>query len=691
MSPHARGHSLMVRLLRIHPPEELVVLLSSLVVGLGTGLGAVGFIRLMGVIDGAVRHLDTTASSMMGAPGGALTRVVVMAVAGVAVGVVVERWAREAKGHGVPEVMEAVAVAGGHIRARVAVLKLLCSSLTIGVGGSAGREGPIVQVGAALGSIAGQLGHFGTRHLRTLVACGAAGGIAATFNAPIAGAIFALEIVLGSFTVRYFGAVVISSVAASVVARIFLSARPAFAVPAYPLHSLAEIPLYALLGLLAGGVAATFIRLLYGLEARFDGWRVWPPLRYGAGMVLTAMVALLLPGAGVLGPGLHAIGETITRDVPLSLTAMASLLLLKLVATSLTLGSGNSGGVFAPSLFMGATLGGMVGSAAHSLWPAVVVNPGAYAIAGMAALFAGAARAPITAVLIVFEMSGDYALILPLMLATVLATSIAQALSPESIYTMKLVRHGIHLQGGRDVELLAGLSVVELMEEAHAVDGDMDLATLSDLFAESGAHCLAVLDARGELWGMVRASDLDRAIRRQLPMATRVAAIAVPRERLVVTHPDESAADALTRMGIRGLEVLPVMSRTDPGALLGLLYRDALVRAYSTTLTRRGALHRRAAETDERHGGATEFVEVELDPGDAAVGRTLRDLGASLPQEAILVSVHRDGRTLIPHGNTRFAAGDRVTAFARAEDVAALLTALRGTEQAGTGSEGEAP
>ncbi len=679
------------RLLHIHPPEELVVLISALVVGLGTGLGAVCFIRLMGGIEGAVHRLAAAAGGAVGPPGGAVARLAAMAAAGLAVGVVVERWAREARGHGVPEVMEAEVVAGGRIRARVAVLKLLCSSVTIGVGGSAGREGPIVQVGAALGSIAGQLGRFGTRHLRTLVACGAAGGIAATFNAPIAGAIFALEIVLGSFTVGYFGAVVISSVAASVVARVFLSASPAFVVPAYPLHSLAEIPLYCLLGLLAGIVAATFIRLLYGVEASFDGWRVWPPLRYAVGMALTGTVALVLPGEGVLGPGLHAIGNAIARNLPLSLGTMAALLLLKLVATSLTLGSGNSGGIFAPSLFMGAILGGMVGSIAHTVWPGVAIDPGAYAIAGMAAVFAGAARAPITAVLIVFEMSGDYALILPLMLATVVATSIAQVLSPESIYTMKLVRRGIHLQGGRDVELLSGLSVAELMEEeVHGVASDMDLATLSDLFAESGDHCLAVLREDGALWGMVRSTDLDRAVQHHVSMGTRVSAIGVPRAKLVVTHPDESAADALTRMGVHGLEILPVLDRDDPTQLLGLLHRDALVRAYSTTVSRRQALHHRAQEAGQRRGGVTEFVEVELAAGDRAVGHTVRDLAATLPEEAILIAIHRDGRTLIPHGATPLVAGDRITAFAHAEDVAALLAALRGVEAEGAAAAEEA-
>ncbi len=210
-----------------------------------------------------------------------------MGVAGLAVGVIIARFASEAKGHGVPEVMEAVAMRGGRIRARVAAAKVVASALTIGTGGSAGREGPIVQVGSALGSTLGQMLRFSDERVITLVACGAAAGIAATFNAPIAGAIFALEVILGSFTVRYFGAVVISSVTASVVSQIFLSERQIFTVPAYPLNHLGEMPIYVVLGILSALVAILFIRVLYFAEDLFDSWRVPLPVRTTVGMVLT--------------------------------------------------------------------------------------------------------------------------------------------------------------------------------------------------------------------------------------------------------------------------------------------------------------------------------------------------------------------------------------------------------------------
>jgi CIC family chloride channel protein len=660
-------------LFHLHPPEEVVVLASAVVVGLGTGLAAVVFIDLMARIADGVALVQARIGTVAGL-------LAVMAVAGLVVGFVVERWVPEAKGHGVPEVMEAMALRGGHIRARVAALKLLASSLTIGAGGSAGREGPIVQVGSALGSALGQLFHISTQRIRILVACGAAGGIAATFNAPIAGAIFALEIILGSFTVSYFGAVVISSVCAAIVSRMFLSALPAFAVPAYSFTHLGELPLYLLVGLLAAGVAVLFIRLLYWMEDRFDGMRWLPaPLRYALGMGLCAVVALPLPGQEVLGPGLHNIGETVAANFQMSLGMMAALLLLKLVATSLTLGSGNSGGIFAPSLFMGAALGGFLGTVAHGLWPQVAVNPGAYAIVGMAAVFAGAARAPITAVLIVFEMSNDYAVILPLMLATVLATYLAQAWCRESIYTMKLARKGIRLRAGLDLELLAGVSVGDVMDdEVHAVPETTDLATVSDLLAKTGSHGLVVLGPAGRFRGMVQASDLDRAIHRNLPMTTAVGTIALPRERLVVASPDESAAEALTRMGIRGFDTLPVVSTDEPVEVLGLAHRDDLLRAYSVAVSHRRALHHQAHHVRRRHGEATEFVEVMLADGDRAVGQAVADLGSDLPAEAILISIRRDGRTLIPHGSTRLASGDRVTAFTRSEDALAVLAALEG-------------
>jgi CIC family chloride channel protein len=652
-------------------PEQLILFATAVLVGLGTGLGAVAFIWLLGQIGSLTAWMQIVLGSVVGL-------LLAMAMAGLMVGYVIERWAREAKGHGVPEVMEAVALRGGHIRPRVAVLKVLASSLTIGTGGSAGREGPIVQVGAALGSTIGQLFHFSGDRVRTLVACGAAAGIAATFNAPIAGAIFAQEVILNNFTARYFGMVVISGVAASIVSRALLSDKPAFLVPAYPMNHLAELGVYIVLGLLAALVAVIFIRVLYKFEEFFDSRPVPLYVRTTIGMVLTGLVALLLPGREVLGPGLHLIGEAIAGDFQMGLGLMAALLVLKMLATSFTLGAGNSGGVFAPSLFMGAILGGMVGQVAHGLWPQVVINPGAYAIVGMAAVFAGAARAPITAVLIVFEMSGDYKLILPLMLATVISTFLAEGLFQESIYTLKLRLKGVHLQGGRDVDILQGVTVAEVMGgNLHTVSEQATLTQLSDIFSQTRSHGLLVLDTAGKLAGITTVTDLDRAVADKQPRSTPVAAIGTPFDRLVTAFPDESIGEALARMSVRGFGRLPVVDRADRRKLLGVIRREEIIKAYNVGLARRAELQHRTQRAQLRNIDGTEFVEVALSAGDSAVGKSIQEISQDLPNDAILISIRRAGRVLIPHGTTRFEVGDLVTAFIHTRDIEKLVSALR--------------
>ncbi|MEZ4870089.1 MAG: chloride channel protein [Caldilineaceae bacterium] len=652
-------------------PEDFIIFASSLLVGLGTGVGAFAFIWLLARIGDLTLYMENLLGQTPG-------RLLIMALAGLVVGVMVSRWASEAKGHGVPEVMEAIAIRGGRIRPRVAAVKVLASSLTIGSGGSAGREGPIVQVGSALGSTLGQWLRFSEARVRTLVACGAAAGIAATFNAPIAGTIFALEVILGSFTARYFGAVVISAVSASVISRSLLGDQPAFHVPGYPLQHLSELPIYVLLGVLSALVAVLYIRVLYFGEHLFERL-AWPqPVKTTIGMVATGLIALLLPAREVLGPGLHLIGEAIAENFHLSLGLMAALLLLKLLATTFTLGSGNSGGVFAPGLFMGAVLGGMVGTVAHTFWPTVAVNPGAYAIVGMAAVFSAAARAPITGILIVFEMSNDYKLILPLMLATVLATVLAELMFSESIYTLKLKLKGITLQSGRDIDVLQSLTVAEVMvEKMDVVRTDTTLVGLSDLFAETHSHGFPVLDPAGKLWGIVTVSDLDRAVLDELPRSTPVADFATPRSRLLTATPNESVSEALARMGTRGVGRLPVVASGAPNQLIGWVRRDDIIRAYNMAITRRAELQHRAKRMQLRNLDGTEFVEIELKQGDRAVTKTIQEIGPTLPKECILVSIRRQGKMLIPHGDTIFQVGDRITAFVHLRDAEAVQRCLR--------------
>jgi CIC family chloride channel protein len=410
------------------------LILLSVVVGILTGLGSVGFIHLLNAIGRFAREGVGSALEVFGPA----NLVLLPAMGGLLVGPLIERFAREAKGHGVPEVMTALASRGGRIRKRVVMVKVLASSLTIGFGGAAGREGPMVQIGSAIGSTIGQLAQTSTGNLRTLVACGAAGGVAATFNAPIAGAIFAVEVLVGRIHADFL-LVLLTSLSSCIVARSFLGNYPAFVVPAYELASPAELPLYFLMGLLVGIAAIAYVRLLYRSEDLFRNWRFPEWLKPAVGGLMVGLILRFLPQ--IYGAGFPAIESALWVRFPWEL--LLALFVAEMVANCATLGSGGSGGVFAPSLYMGAMLGGAFGVLAHSLFPQSTGGPGAYAMVGMAAFFAAGAKAPMTALLILFEMTNDYRIMLPLMAATVASTYVSHRLLPQSIYTLKLHRRGI--------------------------------------------------------------------------------------------------------------------------------------------------------------------------------------------------------------------------------------------------------
>lgn len=648
---------------------QLVLSATAVAVGLGTGFGAIVFIWMLGQVS-AVR--DLLRHWLGSAPG----LIVAMALAGFAVGWIIERFAREAKGHGVPEVMEAMVLRGGRIRPRVSLAKVIASSLTIGAGGSAGREGPIVQVGSALGSTIGQLLRFSNERIRTLVACGAAAGIAAVFNAPIAGSIFALEVILGSFTAHNFAAVVISAVSASVVTQAYLGNRPSFDVPAYPLSHPAELLIYLVLGLLAAVLAIVFIRGLYKVEDLSDAWNI--PLRYktALGMALTAVVGLLIPGEAVLGTGLPLIGDAIGSGFDFSIGLMLAILACKLLSTLFTLGTGNSGGVFAPSLFMGAMLGGIVGQAAHALWPTVAVNPGAYALVGMAATFAGAARAPMAAILIVFEMSNDYRLILPLMMASVVATLAAELMFSESIYTLKLKQKGISVRRGRVVDVLQSVRVDEVLSKPKPLAHNATLEQAEREFARQGRRTLPVVDGRARLAGVFSLADLELAVQQDLPWKTPVRQLATPLAGISLAYADEPVGEALRRMSSRGLSMLPVVSRRRPGKLEGVVRRDDILSAYDLALARRTEVEHRAEQLRARNEEHTTFVEFQLSARGWAVGKTIADVAKRLPAGCVVVSIRRKGEVLIPRGATRFQRADQVMVYARKEDLEAVRATL---------------
>ena len=415
-------------------PEQNQLIVLAVAVGLLTGFGSVGFIKILGAITDFARERAKTGLGVFGPA----DLVLLPALGGLVVGPVIHYLAREARGHGVPEVMTALATEGGRIRPRVVLVKIIASAFTIGFGGVAGREGPMIQIGSSLGSTMGQFVRLPTRHIRTLVACGAAGGIAATFNAPIAGAIFAMEVLMGRLAADFL-LVLLTSLTSCMVTRAYLGNYPAFVAPAYELVSSAELPLYFLLGLIAGFAALLFVRLLYKSEEWFDRWPFPEYLKPAVGGLIVGILLRFFPQ--IYGTGFPAVEAALW--VQLSWGLLGCLFFAEMIGNCATLGSGGSGGVFAPSLYMGAMLGGAFGTAVHALFPTMTAGSGAYAMVGMAAFFAAAAKAPTTSILILFEMTNDYRIILPLMTATVASVTLSNRLLPQSIYTLKLHNRGI--------------------------------------------------------------------------------------------------------------------------------------------------------------------------------------------------------------------------------------------------------
>ncbi|MDF3288126.1 chloride channel protein [Streptomyces silvisoli] len=531
----------------------------ALLVGAGAGLGAIAFRWLIKTFTSLLSgHSDYAAAGHAANPHapwlGPWFVLLAPVLAGLAYGPLVHRFAREARGHGVPEVMYAVARRGGRIAPQVAVVKSLASALCIGGGGSVGREGPIVQIGSALGSTLGRVVKVAEDRMKVLVACGAAGGIAATFNAPLAGVFFAMELILRDFTAESFGMVVLASVTASVIGRAAFGNTPFLHLPAFSVQHLSEYLLFAALGVLAGAVGVGFTRVLYWIEDACDfAWRGPEWARPAVGGVLLGALLLVLPQ-------MYGVGYPVLENAVDGKYVIGFLLLLlvgKIVATSLTIGIGGSGGVFAPSLFMGAMLGAAYGTAAHHLAPGVTGPVGAYGLIGMGAVFAGAARAPITAVIIMFELTGEYSIILPLMTAIVLATGTSRMLSRDTIYTLKLRRRGIDLDHTPPTAPLAGVPVGTVMEAVPELLNEMlPLAEAAAALTRSPHGILPVIAADGTYLGAATARTAAETLADGAHDATTVAAIAHLPHPVTIGTDLSAALDALVSADGAGLPVL---------------------------------------------------------------------------------------------------------------------------------------
>ncbi len=547
------------------------LLVLAVAVGAGSSLGAVGFRWLVTAATQVFSGWSDYSAHTGSGHGwlrwaGPWFVVAVPVLSGLVYGPLIHLGAREARGHGVPEVMYAVAAHGGRIRPRVALVKSVASALCIGGGGSVGREGPIVQVGSALASAVGQLVRLPASRLRLLVAAGAAGAVSATFNAPIAAVFFALELILADFAVESFAAVVLASVTSSAISRAIIGDHPFLNLPEFRVTSPIEYLWYAGVGLVAAAVGVGFSRTLYLVEDLCDRcWRGPEWLRPAVGGLLLGGLLLAVPQ--LYGVGYPVLNKAVTGGLPL--LVLLVLLAGKVVATSLTIGIGGSGGVFGPTLFIGAMLGAAIGDAAHVAMPGRTAPVGAYALVGMGAVFAGAARTPITAVVMVFELTGEYSVVLPLMVAVALAAGTSRLLSADTIYTRKLHRRGVDL--GRDAEPGRSPTVGAI---AGAVPAALPAgATLAEVvvrFAEGRYDAMPVVDERGRLRGVVPAVEVERAVRDGSDGVTAGdLASSVPVLR--AGQPLDEALDAVVRSGGPGVPV----ERDD--ALVGwVTHRDIL-------------------------------------------------------------------------------------------------------------------
>ena len=540
----------------------------ALIVGLVGGLAAVGFHYLIEYLHEEVFGRIADWSNDLGPfkfmPG--------IVLGGLLVGPLVTRAASEARGHGVPEVMEAVNRRGGRIRTRVASVKAVASALTIGSGGSAGREGPIVQIGSALGSTLARAFRMSDRRRSTFVAAGAAAGIAAIFNAPLAGVFFALEVILRSFTARGFSTVVISAVAANAVWRVLVGDESVLTAEVHQLIHPSELVLYAVLGIVAAVVAVGFVRLLYFVEDRFDALPVLADLRPAIGALTVGILGAV--SIDLLGSGLGGIDKALAGEF--AFRFLLFLVVGKMLATALTLGSGGSGGIFSPSLFIGALLGSAYGEIVNQLFPDSTAPAGAYAVVGMAAVFAAAAQAPMSSIFIVFEMTNDFGLIMPLMAACAAATVAYTAIKKDSIYEVKLRRKdALGFQRLGDDQLMSQVALVGAAEAKYAAtQRTASLRQAIEIMKRGREEMLLVVSADRALQGVAHLKDAET----KLEEAPDAKVSEILREDHPVAHPGATLEEGMQMLENGNTDLLPVLDWND--RVLGVANRVSIVKAH---------------------------------------------------------------------------------------------------------------
>lgn len=496
-------------------------------------------------------------------------------------------------GYGFTKFLKKVNLEGGVIKFRNVLIKIVSTALTIGTGGSAGVEGPIAQVGGGIGSQFGQFFRVSGARMKVYIAAGCAGGVGAMFNAPIAGVFFASEIVLlGTFEISSFSALVISSAMATVVSRAYYGESPAFPIPDYHLiNPVVEIPLYILLGVIIGVVAVVHIRVFYAIRDRFAGINMHPQLKPIYGAFLVGSLAIFFPQ--IMGDGYEYIEDILAGNGVITL--MLALILLKIVATAITLGSGGAGGVFAPALFIGAVIGGAYGGAVHGLLPTMTADPGAYAAVGIGAFLAASTHAPVTAIFLLFEMTGNYLIIIPIMLSSIIGTVVASKFYPDSIDTVDFTREGIDIHEGMEMAVMKSIKVGEVVtEDVDFISEKANIDQLLAIFrmAESSFY-FPVIDESGRMTGIISMQDVKWILHDEGQRLEALVGNVCSREVMVLT-PNDNLYTAMTTFDVKGIEEIPVVEDTDNRWVVGMLKRRDVIARYNREVLQRGISEKKA-------------------------------------------------------------------------------------------------
>jgi len=591
-------------LLKIKSFDQIFVIIVALIIGIVSGFGAAGFRMLIdffrSISWGSGNFIDTIQSTPL------YLKVTIPIIGIIIVSYIVNQFAPEAKGHGVPEVIDAIATKNGFIRMRVVLVKAVTSAISIGTGAAVGREGPIVQIGSAFGSSVGQVLQVSSRRINTFIACGAAAGIAATFNAPIAGAIFASEVIIRDFSAVTISPIIISSVFGTVISRSIYGDFPAFTPPVYTLHSPYEIINYIFLGIFAGLSGWIFVKTLYFTEDLFDKSQFKIGIKSAIGGGMLGIMAMFLPET--LGVGYSSMDAVLSGNLPYLL--ITCLFFGKIIATSISLGSGASGGVFAPSLFLGSMMGGLMGHVFNILNPGMTASAGAYALVGMAAMVAATTHAPITAILIIFEMTSEYTIILPLMVSSIIAMIIStRLLNGGNIYTIKLLRRGVNVHGSTDVNILDQLSVLKIKQQlVDIINENMELEPFLEKMSQSTQPVFYVCDSNHKLTGAITTG----MVRNFLNHMNKIPVDCVIRDIYNSNYPrikDESPIYEVLRLMLESdILSIPIVDKDEK--LTGQVLRQDILREYQDLLIQTQSVGHLASSLNFVHKYAHEKMEV---------------------------------------------------------------------------------